>query len=95
MTRPLDQLRVLSMAHAVALQAKCGVLRREQVAALDGAMVVLPQDDPARGPMAEFIASIRMHGRQPAALIAAGGALQQAVRRALWPEASGRSDLHG
>lgn len=95
MSRPLAQLRVLSMAHAVALQAKCGVLRREQVAALDGAMAVLPADDPARGPLVDFIASTRAHGRQPAALIAAGADLQQAVRRALWPSDTGRSDLHG
>lgn len=95
MTRPLAQLRVLSMAHAVALQAKCGVLRRDQVAALDDAMAVLPQDDPARATMADFIAGVRQHGRQPDQLIAAGTDLQQAVRRALWPVPDGRSDLHG
>lgn len=95
MSRPLCELRVLSMAHAMALRAKCGVLRREEVAALDGALTDLPEDDPVRQPMARFVASARVNGRQPQALALAGADLQQAVRRALWPVESGRSDIHG
>ena len=95
MARPLAELRVLSMAHAVAMQAKCGVLRTSEIAALTGAVAILREDDPARLPVVAFITSTRTHGRQPAALIAAGGTLQQAVRRALWPADQGRSDLHG
>ncbi|MGV8987798.1 MAG: hypothetical protein ACOH2H_16110 [Cypionkella sp.] len=98
MTRPLAELRVLSRAHAIALQAKCGLLRREDLAQLCGAAAQhLTDDDPVRLMVSVFAESARTHGRQPHALAAAGTDLQQAVRRALWPvpQDLGRSDIHG
>jgi hypothetical protein len=98
MTRTMAEMRVLSQAHAVALQAKCGLVRRDALEALTGAaMTVLPEDDPVRLRVAAFIASVRLHGRQPVALAQAGDDLQMSVRRALWPtgEDGARRDIHG
>lgn len=96
MTRSLPELRVLSAAHAIALRAKCGLLRPVEVEALRGsAETVLTEADPVRVCVLAFAASARDNGRQPVALAAAGADLQRAVHRALWPDASGRSDIHG
>ena len=95
MTRPLDQLRVLSQAHAVALQAKCAALRQQDVAILDKACGVLPEDDPMRDAIRSFVTSAATYCRRPQPMIEAGAALQRAVIRALWVAPSDRRDLNG
>lgn len=96
MTLSLPELRVLSQAHAVAMRAKCGLVRLPEALALaDDALRLLPAECPVHRAAVDFAASARTHGRQPGPLAEAGEALQMAVRRTLWPIPSERSDLNG
>ncbi len=92
----VSRLRVLSQAHAVALQARCG---RRVPALVTGLRVLacdLPEEDGLKADLSSFDAGWRQ-AHDPQAMAQLGEVLQRAVVRHLWAPLMGaeRADLHG
>lgn len=93
-----DGMRVLSAAHAIALQARVGGLGAVNVRQLDGfAREVLGADHPAALSVQRFVSGYAQARFDRAALVELGEELQRDVLRLLRPAPvdAGRIDIHG